>query len=94
MLEESVGEEDEEDVEEVPGGELLDAHEGGSECVEEDLECSVCDGGGRELVLWERERERERETYAKKTLPRTLLRSASSIPVGRSVSIPSCPRNL
>jgi hypothetical protein len=67
----------------VPGCEGLGSDECGSKSVEEDLECP------RGLLNFFLGKMRYGGTYAKNTLPRTLLRSKSSKLVGRSVSIPS-----
>jgi hypothetical protein len=83
--EEKVEGELDDEVVEVPFGGCLGADEAWAECVEEDLEGAVqpLDEKGREIG-----------SYAKKVLPRTLLRQTSSRREGRSVSMPSSPRCL
>lgn len=83
-----------EPVERDPARRGLLTDKAGTESVEEDLEGAVSNvDGGKEGLARRRRGEGEGETDAKKALPRTVLRTRSSKWVGRSVSMPSSPRN-
>ena len=79
------------EVGEVPLRKCLGPHEARPERVEEYLErpTQQRDGVSNSFLIY-----KEVQTYAKKTFPRTLFKRMSSMLVGKSVSIPSSPRNL
>ena len=79
------------EVGEVPLRECLGPHETRAERIKEYLERPT---QKRDDVSNSFLRHKEVQTYAKKTFPRTLFRRMSSMLVGKSVSIPSSPRNL
>jgi hypothetical protein len=84
--EEGVERQDSDEVVSMPYGWLLSSDEPRSQCVKEKLECPEA------VSMWARER--DTSTDAKNVLPATLFSIKASRRLGKSVSIPSSPRNL
>ena len=88
-----VEKEDAEEVDSVPNGRTLRTYEPWSKSVKKQLKRAI-PALSLFLISIGGERLGKQLTYAKNVLPATLLSTIASKRLGRSVSIPSSPKNL